>query len=518
MNRSRLILVILIGCLVFSLFNFLWGTLPELNSNQELVLGEGFLWMETEVFLSETPLYQPISSTELLVVPHTPLYIIVTSFFTNLTGNTLFAGRLVSILAGIGLCLISFLIGRKLSGSSYIGIVAGLLVVSTYVFKFLTPIYRMDTLGVMFSFLGLYFVIKSEGRGKWLYLSILAFLAAIFTKQFYISGPIAVFLYLWFRSEGSFKESFKYGLAFLGSLLGGLVIAGFLTGWELIYHNFIYLVMGSAFGWPAFVGHLRKLFFYHMPLFIGCLGYLVTKFLRLKLSLQLGPLSWYLLLTSVVVLLTIGKVGSSFHYGFEIVVCLCIIGSLLLQKGLEIFETKEIGLSRVLLGSIIPTLVILQIVGLPLGHGFLTYEYQTGSEVESKKVVDYISEMEGPIFTDVHGLVMASSSRKDWDRWEPAILYRGNFQEREGKLGWDQSVILDRLESGYYSSIIVCYDIIKTWSGQLGNKYLTWVYQEKTTPEIARAMLNNYTFKERTSHLGSNMCPYRVYIYEYNDK
>jgi len=517
LRRDQILVIVLTVVLGISVACFLAGVMRVTRQPYELILGEGFLWMQSEMVAEGTPLYSPVSDTQLLIIPHTPLYVVVCGWLSKIFGSSLEVGRLVSLCSGLFLVVLTFLITKKVTKNPTVSLVAAALVVSTFVFRFLAPMYRMDTMGVMLCFLGIYLFLRFEGRGKLIYWSIPIFVLAFYTKQNYIWAPISVCIYLLASTHWNFRSMLKYGLVYGLVLAGSLVVGGLLTDWQLWYHNIVYIGTGSILGWTAFWGHLRQYFFYHGPLIVLIVGYIGYRFRR---GFSVSLISIYFWVALVGFLLVIGKVGGGFHYGFEIAVLGCIMTGVLLQRSLKVFAVKFPiwtlkGLGRTLLGGGVVTLIILQVIGIPLGGGFVQYQLSSDCKVLTEEVVRYFQSVGEPIFTDCHALALLAGHQVEWSRWEAAILYRGGFQNKSGSLRWDQSDLVSKFETGYYKSVILHYDLFKVWRGDTTKSWFIWVMQEKLSPEVSSTIIRNYRPVFETENMGSNFQMYKTYAYEY---
>jgi len=510
MTRDKLLVAILFVVLGSSVAAFIIGVSQVVGKPYEIILGEGFAWMQADMLARGETLFSPVSATQLLIIPHTPLYVIVCSWFTFLFGSSLAVGRAVALGCGVGILGLVYLITNQITKNWVVSLVAALLVVSTYTFRFLAPMYRMDTMGVMWCLLGMYLFLKFEGRGKLVYLSIPACILAFYTKQNYILVPVAVCIYLVVRNWRDFRPALKYGGVFLAGLLGSLVVAGLMTDWQLLVHNLGYLGLGSTFTWHAFLGGLQQLAFHHMPLVIVILGYYGY---RLWKKTPVSLLDTYGLVALVVLLAMVGKVGGSFHYGFEIMTLGCIMVGVLLQKALKVFEGSP-SMRRTLLAGAVWVLIVLQVVGMPLGVGLIQYKHNERAEAGTARIVEYLKDTTGPVFTDGFAVTMLAGDDVVWDKWEPSLLFRGNLQDKEGGWGWDQTELVRRFETGHYQSVVLFYDLIGIWNGQYGTQYVTWLWAEKLSPEVAKAIIDNYDFKFVEKKLGSNFQPYNIYVYE----
>ena len=516
MSRDRLLIGFLSAFLGFGFLSFLIGTAGVVGGSSEMIPGEGFQLFVAGLIAKGETLYQPITSTQFLLIPYPPIYTLITGWLAFLFGNSLLIGRMVSLVAGLVVILSICLITGRLTGSRIVGILAGMLVVSTYVFKYLGPLYRMDMLGMAFSLLGIYLAMRFEDRGRLIYWSVPLFLLAFFTKQYFIAGPVAVVVYLLIKNHWRIGSALKYGSLYFGSLVGCLLVGGLLTNWELLIHNFLYLGESNRMAWSSLIGGLRAFIFYHFPIVLGVLVYLGYKLYK-KRPLFLTDV--YFLVGLVVMIIATGHIGGSFHYGLEIVVVGCTMIGLLIDKAIQIFREGSPDLKSVILSGGVFVLVCLQVLGFPLGQGFLGYQFLDTTDRENQKVVSYIGDVEGIILSDRLGSPMVQiKGSPEWTVYEPAMLFVGYLYEKEGRFGWDQSELVRRLETGYYELVVTPDPIMEIWvpgtETLLGGTEIE-MYRERLSKEVSSALVDNYSLVFESDWMGTNLCPYKTYIFRY---
>ena len=494
-----------------NLVAFTVATLKVIGKPYELILGESFLMCQADVIARGIPLYQRLTPSYFFAIPHTPLYVAVCGWISSITGTNLQVGRLVSLVCGIGVCVLVFLLIKHFTKNLAAGILGALLLSSTYVFRFLAPIYRMDSMCLLLSFLGIYWVVKFEGRGKLIYWAVPFFVASLFAKQYFIAAPIAVCIYLLVKNR-RWTPSLKFGGVYGIVLLGSLLVAGLLTNWELIIHNFGYISIYSSLDWALFVGVMGKTFFFTGPLLLASLGYLGYKVYRKD---PWTLLDVYFLVSLVVFLAACGKKGGGFHYSLEVTSVGCILVGFLLVRGSAVLRQKRVALVPLLLVGLLVVALFFQALGFPLGQGYVNYAFLASTSEGNQQTLDIVSETEGYIHADrIASPTVYGGHPEKWIAWEPALLFVGGIYKHKGRLGWDQSELVSRLETGYYELVITPHDLELVWSQMPGARSVH-IYRERLSPEVAYAILSNYELKLKTERVGTNWCPWRHYIYEY---
>ncbi len=130
-----------------------------------------------------------------------PLYMWLTAFFYCFFGVNEFSARLFSALCGMGVIIVTYLLGRKLF-SRRTGLLAAIMMMSTYHFVWFSKMGTLDVAFTLFSLLSVYFfLLAGKDRVNMIY-SAIAFSLAFLTKG---GGalliPIAFGLYVLVRRD-----------------------------------------------------------------------------------------------------------------------------------------------------------------------------------------------------------------------------------------------------------------------------------------------------------------------------
>ncbi|MFC1570713.1 ArnT family glycosyltransferase [Candidatus Omnitrophota bacterium] len=112
-----------------------------------------------------------------------PLYMWFTALFYKLFGVTEFAARLFSAIAGMGLVIFTYLLGRRLF-SRNVGIISALMLLGSYHFISFSKAGTMDITNAFFVCAAMYFFVMGENDRRNLILSFLCFSLAFLTKSF----------------------------------------------------------------------------------------------------------------------------------------------------------------------------------------------------------------------------------------------------------------------------------------------------------------------------------------------
>jgi hypothetical protein len=172
----------------------------RLNVPYELDYGEGALmWQVLNVF-DRTRAYAPLDAGRLVVWNYPPAYLIAVRGVWRVQGDLLWSGRCVSFLSGFAIVLLlagiiyHFLPKRLGDSIRLCAAVTGLLFLCTAPAANWFPFMRVDWLGLLATYLGVFFFLSTGSRYWKSYLAVVFFLLAIYTKQTFLAAPLACFL------------------------------------------------------------------------------------------------------------------------------------------------------------------------------------------------------------------------------------------------------------------------------------------------------------------------------------
>jgi len=164
LSRGKFLTVLVGSILSINLVTFLIGAFKVFSKPYELMHGEGGTCWTANLLGQGLSLYPEVTPTQLLTNPYLPFYFLVTGGLSSIFGDSLLPGRIVSLICGLLICGLVFLLVRQLTGNTWAGLISALLVTSLSVFRFLSVLYRMDTMGVMFALAGMYLFVRYEGK------------------------------------------------------------------------------------------------------------------------------------------------------------------------------------------------------------------------------------------------------------------------------------------------------------------------------------------------------------------
>ncbi|MGD2207719.1 MAG: glycosyltransferase family 39 protein, partial [Anaerolineae bacterium] len=306
----------------------IWLGVTGLGFPYQLDYGEGFLLHFVKEWLQGRPIYRAIGVYPYITSNYPPLTMILALALTPILGVTYAAGRLWTLLAILAVAAIILGWVRRASGRWLPSLAAALVVIgSPYIYHW-APLFRVDLLGLALTLGGLYAVWRGveSDRPRLLWLAMVLFVAALYTKQSFLFAPAAALAYLFFLVDRG--QAVKLAAA-MGALGGGLfLVVNALTGggfWEgLVVSNV------NPFLWDEFWAQQVDFFTTFAILGLLTVWYLVSKFLlerTVPLRTKLSPLDFYLL-AALLSLGLAGKAGAWENYFFEALVAFALCAGL----------------------------------------------------------------------------------------------------------------------------------------------------------------------------------------------
>lgn len=261
---------------------------------------------------------------------YTPLYFLFVGNLMKVFGITPIVSKVVSTICVFVTALLIYYVGRKLSDRKAVPIVpAVLFMLYPAVINWAVVQTMIDLMGLMLTTIGIVLCLNK----KYLW-SIIPFVLAIFTKQYFVSAPIAVSVYLLLKRDWKMVTCYVAGLIFL--FVAGLTLGNWLTHGTFVTHVVGYLDA------PTFVSSTNQASYLARTVggTLVCLAYLAPVLILTGYGIwktrTLGLVGIFLIVSLVVLLVTIGKAGSGTNYTFDALVAGCCLSSLVLGKKEEV--------------------------------------------------------------------------------------------------------------------------------------------------------------------------------------
>jgi hypothetical protein len=417
---------------------------------------EGLIWQQA-LWLGSAKLYGDISKFPFLICEYPPLYLIVLRGVHALGIGMLAAGRLISVFAMLGTCvLLGWLVFRHArqvtarQPALIAGVVAGLLPLSLLPVMSWSVLMRVDLQALALTYAGIACAACAFRRPAWLAPALLFFVASAFTKQIYLAGAAAMFPVCLIRAPRQTLFAYAGGLALGLALLG-------LCEWEtegrFLRHIFTYAA-GTVD--PLIALRQTGLWLAAYPLDVALT--LAAVFLLWRHNLPnpmdmvrrirddettawFAFLTLYLLLTTIM-LLAAGKIGAGRNYFIEWMCCWCLwLGCL------AVYAQGRAGA----LTYVMPALLLLQLWPVELGmQGLRTAQFSATRRADWGALLARVRGVPGPLLSDDMALTLQAGREVEL---EPGILVE------MAQMGfWDEQRLVDRLRAHYFGAVITAYD------------------------------------------------------------
>ena len=462
----RLYLFIVCPLLVIAFLVFLIDARAALSSGAELDYGEGIvLWQAAHV--TDWPAaYHDVSVAPHLVFHYPPAFHLAARAVSALTGDLLFAGRLVSILSVLG---VSLIIGALTwtclplghPTARWLGSATGALLIFTLPAWHWSCLMRVDSMAMFLSFLAIALFVLGGRRPPVIYLCFVLFVAAVFTKQTMVAAPVACLLLLFLED---WRLMIRAAL-FAGSLgCGTVVLLQVVTKGEFLHNIIGYnrnpFSVGQLFRLQAehLVGSgpavaaalvLPILYLLHVRSASSLLRRMRT-LLRHSLFTRCSILTATVLMLALAVTITAGKQGANYNYFFEV--------DLLASLGAGLFlgwlmrhaaSTSAVTYCCALLVTISFALHATRIE--PSLYSSIDAFRRPAVDQGNDEVVRLLRTTPGRVYSE--DMTVLYKAGKPVEA-EPAIVtclaLRGQ---------WDESSLVQDIEAGRYSIIVVTSDL-----------------------------------------------------------
>ncbi len=470
---SLLYLLLFVEMMTFMIFYSLWA-IEIIIYPYQLDYGEGFLLYFSDTFKLGQSIYKDISEYPYIPGLYPPIYAIICAIFSRVIGLSFVIGRALSFVSALLIGLFIYLIVSN-SARKRIAIISSILFFSSPFVDYWTVLYRVDTLGLLFGFIGLFLILKYN-KHKVLFLSIIFFLLSFYTKQSFVAAPLAAFFFL-------LTKNVKLALMFLCVIIisGFLIflILNYLTDGQF-YIQIITHHKSTDFSLERARAQFNYFIFNHKFLLTTAFLYSLFMLITFRFSLF-----FFYFLIAVPTAISVGKIGSNINYFLEpIAICAVLFGLLLneLDNWLNRYTLFNV--------FVISLLAIQFVPNFSFRHYLPTNEIVTNGD----KISVYVKQSDGGILTEDAGFAVLNGKIPVS---EPFMLTQ---LEKHGL--WDQSQLLNDLREKSISLVI-----IRTNLSDIEDDNIVGV--GNLTKEMVEQLKKNYKLVD---HLG------QFYIYKPADK
>lgn len=250
-----------------------------------------------------------------------PLYFVIVGNLMKVFGFSSVVGKIVSALAVLGVAVLIYRVGVKLTDRKLLSIVPSLLFLLYPITSNYTSVQmKIEPLGLLFSTASLYLALNK----KYLW-AVLPAVLALFTKQYFIVLPIATATYLLWKDRSTLVRYVSLYLVLIGV---GFGVGQYVTGGTFFTHTVLFL--GTA---PDFTTLIVGRSIVGMLMSLGYLApVLIVAIYGMRRTRYFGLLGIYLVVSLVILAVTVGKVGSGINYTFDALVASCCLASLVLRR------------------------------------------------------------------------------------------------------------------------------------------------------------------------------------------
>lgn len=449
---------------------YLWWAYKFLTYPYQVDFGEGFLLFSAESFSQGKSIYQDISQFPYIPALYPPVYPLICAAFTKIIGVNFLVGRSLSFISAILTCLFIYLIVVR-SAPKYVALISSLLFLASPYVMVWSLLYRVDTMALLFSFIGIYIILRYE-NSRLIYLSVFFFLLSVFTKQTLISAPLAASFYLLVKNPRN-AVIFSGLFIIIGIIIFELL--NHLTDGQFYIHLFTHHTF-IDFSFRRAYSMYREFFFNHKFLFIfafSCATYMLS---TKKLSLFL-----FYFIFALITSITVGKTGSGVNYFMEVIAISCVLFGFMVEEINR--KLRQDSIFQILVAA------ILAVQFVPNVH--YLYIYSNIQDVKfGRKITDYVRQSTGDILTEDAGFAVLNGKVPVTEPFMAAQFSKNGL--------WDQSQLLNRLRNKNFSLAILKTNLNDAEYENLENP----IY---FTKEILTELKNNYKLVDQQG---------RYYIYK----
>lgn len=447
----------------------------------QLDYGEGYMLYYASLLAHGHSIYPNLPNYPFIPGLYPPLYPLLCAPFVKIFGLSFVAGRTISAVSALLIGLVIYRIVSFISDQRS-GLVASLFFfASTFVFL-TTAWYREDTLGLLFSLTGVFFIIK-HAKDKAVYLSIPFFLLAVFTKQSYLLAPVVSIIYLIFKDK---RLGLKIGGLFIIIGASIFIILNHLTSGQfylqtISYQSFAPVLQLVVQRYGDFLsGHL----------IIFCLAFILATYTLLQRKWKLLSLYFF---AAAIAAVTVGRPGASSYYFLELIAVCSILAGLAYHRFYP--QIKKGSLA----GFFISVLLLTQLT--IFSHG--PYDHLAKDLKTNEQISSLIQSTSGQVLTEDAGQALLNGKNL-YIEW-----FMATQLNMQGK--WDQSTFIDELQSKKYSLIILKNDArirynLLTLKGSEKLKVIQQriSYNQRYSAKMLSAIITNY-------HLTGEVGEYYIY-------
>ncbi len=443
---------------------------------------EGMIVAETGLLDRGVDIYGPLTPDLFIAAPYPPLYYLLDWPLQHLAGPepTFKIGRAISIAATLFVGIAIFGIAVAVMGDRLAGAIGAAAWWSLSLVTFWGSLVKPDMLAVALGLAGLWWLLARPSSQLWV--ALIFFLGAFYTKQTAIAGAVAGMAWLLLTR---FRTGLLFGTIYAAGAVVPTLILNWLTDGGYFYHIF---TLHNLPWFPArFVEFTGNLFAAYWPLFVpGVVAILVGGLLWLEsrfgkrpevLRQHAGPLLVIYLAMSAVVASASGTLGGNHNHLLDLSAAACI--------GLAVgvaFAVRAPSWQVRLASAVLALLLITQLPLLFSTPSWLQTEFNILSADKRDGMMNlfqYVTNNSGEAYSDNVGLLVTARKRL-WST-DP---FTQTHATRYGR--WDESKLVAAINARQFAQIILRIDIKQPDAGA-----------GDVSPGILQAMRDNYKLDQR---------------------
>jgi hypothetical protein len=483
---------------IFAAMAYFYWVAKQTTYPFEFDYGEGIvLWQAAHVTRLASA-YASISQYPYIVFHYPPVYHLVSWAVSRLTGDLLFAGRLVSLVSTIALCLtLGWTVYRAVPARApKLAPIGGAILAAALPCGLdnmdWALLMRVDMLGLWLAFAGL--AVFIFGRASAMrYAAFVLFVAAMYTKQSLIAGALACLVAAVILN---LRQAMRLLLftAVLGALVLTLLV--FATHGQVIRHLFLYnqntfsfrraiRLINENIGLTlpllalALVGALSPLADAASAFSKGSLAPLRVRLTKSTYRLALFTFAIHFVISGIVSL-TVGKAGANSNYLLEWNLSACALAGLVVARLIWSWRSMRRLSSAAAVAYLLPLLMIAQqavaAVRFIAPSSSLRQEYADNVRT-SQALLRILRSSPEPVMSENMTLLYQAGKQVPF---EPAII-----TQLAATGVWDETPLIDMIHRRAFSVMLI-HDIDDP---------------DRYSPAIARAIKQNYEPGEEIGQL-----------------
>ncbi|HZS48726.1 MAG TPA: glycosyltransferase family 39 protein [Blastocatellia bacterium] len=420
------------------------------------------------------PLYHDFQRAPFAITGYTPIFYILSAAISKLFAHSIHAvylcSRIVAFIATLLTAIIAGLIAKQTGGNKTAQSSTVLFFLSSSLLLPWGFMARVDTLMLFFTVTGIYLFLRFNGS-NWQYLSIVAFVLALFTKQSALAAPAAVFV------ELVFERRWRHALLFASGLFV-LCVACFLIGNAMTGGLMSVNVLGSLDA-PVRLKSIAEVLWNSLPGLLAGLIFSVAALATTKRSnTKIRLIALYFVFSVILAAVSSAKLGSDRNYYLDALLAVSVLGGIGIGRLANVAEatlSKAILCACIVIGAFVPDLY----------QKYVTATSDYFVSEDNTAIVDELRTVSGDILTqDANIPLRLGKPVFVTDSYHLSVL--------EARHKWQPEPLIELIEQKRFQKVMLPLDI------QSSGRPPWTIYQGLPIwdPRIVEAISRNYQLAE----------------------